>query len=59
MTRIHPDYFPDRFALQHYAQRKRREETGRMLHAIADWVHHVAAHAAHPAPAPARVSRRT
>ncbi|MFO1316965.1 MAG: hypothetical protein U1F58_15320 [Burkholderiales bacterium] len=47
MARIHPDDYPDRFALMHYAQRMRREETYRLFRAIADRVRLLAA----PAPA--------
>lgn len=47
MARIHPDDFPDRFALMHYAQRMRREETNRLFHAIADRARRLVA----PAPA--------
>lgn len=35
MARLDPNLIPDRFALDRYARRMRREETDRMLRAVA------------------------
>jgi hypothetical protein len=38
MARLDPNLIPDRFALDRYARRMRREETDRMLRAVAQWL---------------------
>ncbi len=53
MARLDPNLFPDRFALDRYAQRMRREETDRMLRAVAQWLHRFR-HGLAAAPAAAR-----
>ena len=41
MARLDPNLIPDRFALDRYARRMRREETDRMLRAVAQWLRRV------------------
>ena len=53
MARLDPNLIPDRFALDRYARRMRREETDRMLRAVAQWLSRFRAAAA-SAPATTR-----
>jgi len=38
MARLDPNLIPDRFALDRYARRMRREETDRLVRAFVQWV---------------------
>ena len=58
MARLAPNLIPDRFALDRYARRMRREETDRMLRAVAHWLSRVGAAVA-TAPAAARPATPT
>ncbi|MBK9114650.1 MAG: hypothetical protein IPM22_03155 [Betaproteobacteria bacterium] len=49
MARLDPNLFPDRFALDRYARRMRREETDRLVRAVVQWVSRAASGAASPA----------
>lgn len=43
MARLDPNLIPDRFALDRYARRMRREETDRLLRAAVQWLRRVGA----------------
>ena len=43
MSRLDPNLIPDRFALDRYARRMRREETDRLLRAAVQWLRRVRA----------------